>query len=211
MKRRDLIAAATGALAATVLAGGVAWAGIPGSSGVIQGCYDSGGNVKVVESLPCPRSYTPFSWNQQGIQGPKGDTGLQGPKGDKGDTGATGLQGDRGPQGEQGLQGLRGLTGEKGDKGDKGDTGEAGPAGPPGAGGIGGYEIVHRDVDVGGFGSASADASCPTGKKATGGGVWANGSLIARSAPFGNGWTGVVRNPFIDGETITVYAICVNG
>ena len=35
MKRRDLLAAAAGALAATTLAGGVAWATIPGSDGTI--------------------------------------------------------------------------------------------------------------------------------------------------------------------------------
>ncbi len=55
MRRRDLIAAGLGAVAATVLAGGVAWAAIP-EGGVIQGCYDSGGNLKVVASLPCPRA-----------------------------------------------------------------------------------------------------------------------------------------------------------
>jgi len=166
-----------------------------------------------VEALPCPRSYTPFQWNQQGPQG------LQGPKGDKGDKGDMGPQGQAGPQGDkgvqgdpgaQGIQGIQGPPGPKGDKGDKGDTGPQGLAGPQGPGGISGYEIVSADVDVGGFGSTSTNAFCPTEKKALGGGVWTNGSLISRSAPFGNGWTGVVRNPFIDGETITVYAICAS-
>jgi hypothetical protein len=78
MKRRDLIAAAAGAIAATVLAGGVAWAAIPGPSGVIQGCYDSGGNVKVVEALTCPRNYTPFQWNAQGPPGTHGADGADG-------------------------------------------------------------------------------------------------------------------------------------
>jgi hypothetical protein len=90
MTRGHFIAAALGAVAATVLAGGVAWAAIPGPTGLIQGCYDAGGNVKVVETLPCPRGYTPFSWSQQGIQGLKGDAGPQGPKGDKGDAGPAG-------------------------------------------------------------------------------------------------------------------------
>jgi hypothetical protein len=87
MKRRDLVAAAAGALAATVLAGGVAWAAIPGPGGVIQGCYDSGGNLKIVDSLPCPRGYTAFQWNVQGVQGPPGPVGPKGDKGDKGDAG----------------------------------------------------------------------------------------------------------------------------
>lgn len=80
MKRRDIVAAAVGAVAATALAGSVARAAI-GDGGVIQGCYDSGGNVKVVAALPCPKNYTPFQWNQQGIPGPKGDQGDQGPRG----------------------------------------------------------------------------------------------------------------------------------
>lgn len=195
-RRRDLIAALAGAAVCIVLAGSVAWAAIPATpGGAIQGCYDSGGNVKVVESLPCPRTYTALQWNQQGIQGLQG---IQGPKGDKGDTGDTGLQGIPGPKGEQGIQGIAGP------KGDKGDTGNTGPSG------LSGYEIVSEDVDVGGFGSATRDAFCPTGKKALGGGVWTNHSLVSRSAPFSNGWTGVVRNPFVDGETITVYAICAS-
>ena len=32
--------------------------GAIGDSGVIQACYDDGGNVKVVSALPCPRGYT---------------------------------------------------------------------------------------------------------------------------------------------------------
>lgn len=38
---------------------------IPGANGVIQGCYDSGGNVKVVAALPCPKGYTAFSFYSQ--------------------------------------------------------------------------------------------------------------------------------------------------
>jgi microcystin-dependent protein len=117
MKGRDLIAAAVGGLVVAALAGGVAWATIPGSDGVIQGCYDSGGNVKVVPSLPCPRGYTPFQWNQQG---PKGDPGAPGPKGDKGEKGDPCLSGD---------PACIGPKGDKGEKGDKGDTGAPGASG----------------------------------------------------------------------------------
>jgi hypothetical protein len=55
-----------GALLAVV--GGVAWAAIPGPGGVIQGCYDAGGNLKVVEQLPCPKGNKPIAWNQTGPQ-----------------------------------------------------------------------------------------------------------------------------------------------
>ncbi|MGH3129046.1 MAG: hypothetical protein ACRDPX_14085 [Gaiellaceae bacterium] len=111
MRKRDLLAALLGAVVATVSAGGIAWSAIP-EGGVIQGCYDGGGNLKVVSALPCPRAHTELQWNQQG------------PKGDKGDTGP---QGTQGPQGEQGAQGAQGPQGEQG------PTGPSGPAGAPGA------------------------------------------------------------------------------
>ncbi len=81
-----LIGAVFGALA-TALLGGIAWAAIPTTpGGVIQGCYDSGGNVKVVETgQPCPPKYTPFQWNQQGIQGVPGKDGTNGTNGTNGD------------------------------------------------------------------------------------------------------------------------------
>lgn len=80
MARRGsvLIGAVVGALA-TMLLGGIAWAAIPSTpGGVIQGCYDAGGNVKVVEALPCPSKYTPFQWNQQGPAGTNGTDGTNG-------------------------------------------------------------------------------------------------------------------------------------
>lgn len=134
MRRRDLIVAALGAVVATVLAGSVAWAAIPGPGGVIQGCYDSGGNIKVVEALPCPRTYTPFQWNQQGIQGPKGDKGDIGPQGQpgpQGETGGTGDQGDRGPAGADGAPGTPGADGEDGLPGANGTDGINGTDGAP--------------------------------------------------------------------------------
>ena len=79
--RKQLIAALVGAVAATIVAGGVALAAIPGPDGVIQGCYDSGGNVKVVAALPCPRNYTPFQWHQQGPPGTPGAPGANGSDG----------------------------------------------------------------------------------------------------------------------------------
>ena len=75
MTKRDFVAAAAGALAASALAGGVAWAAIPDSGGVIQGCFNNGGNLKVVDELPCPKGWTSLPWNQQG---PKGDPGTDG-------------------------------------------------------------------------------------------------------------------------------------
>jgi Collagen triple helix repeat (20 copies) len=104
--RRAKLATAVAALAVLAISG-IGYAAIP-EGGVIQGCYDGGGNLKVVSALPCPRGYTQLQWNQQG------------PKGDKGDTG---------PQGVQGPQGLQGPQGEQGPQGAQGPTGPTGPAG----------------------------------------------------------------------------------
>jgi hypothetical protein len=101
--RHFVIAAAVGLAAAVV--GGFAWAAIPGDGGLIQGCYDSGGNVKVVAALPCPKGYTPLAWNQSGTPGPQG---IQGPKGDQGDRGEQGLPGADGQDGALGAPGVSG-------------------------------------------------------------------------------------------------------
>jgi hypothetical protein len=101
---------------ALTVGGGTAFATIAGgpvSGGVVQGCYDSGGNLKVL--LPgetsCPKGYTALDWNQTGSAGATGPSGPAGP------AGATG------PQGPQGVAGADGATGA---------TGPAGPQGPPG-------------------------------------------------------------------------------
>jgi hypothetical protein len=53
---------------------------IPGPDGQIQGCYDSGGNLRVVSALPCPKGFTPLAWSQTGPQGPAGPAGPTGPR-----------------------------------------------------------------------------------------------------------------------------------
>jgi hypothetical protein len=99
MRRRHWVAlAAAAALAAMT---GTAWgtgtiAAIAGSNGVIVGCYDSGGNLKIVSALPCPKGYTALQWNQQG------------PKGDEGERGIQGVQGPEGPEGPEGPAGPAG-------------------------------------------------------------------------------------------------------
>jgi len=104
-----------GAVLGAVLVGGVAYAAIPDSSGVINGCYQKKvGNLRVIDSSAgqsCRHSEVPISWSQTGPQGPpgpqgpKGDTGATGPKGDTGATGATGPQGPQGPAGPTGATG----------------------------------------------------------------------------------------------------------
>ncbi len=113
MKKQTLLAAAVGALAATALAGGVAWAVIPGPDGVIRACFRTeDGRLRVIDPASpekkmraCDHKEIAIQWNQVGPQGPKGDQGPQGLKGDqgpKGDTGATGATGLQGPQGPAG-------------------------------------------------------------------------------------------------------------
>jgi len=97
MRRRDLITAAAGALVATVLAGGVAWAAIPSGGGVYTACMLKNiGTVRLIDkSLPAnnlmshckPALEVEISWNQQGQSGPQG---MQGPPGANGDDGTDG-------------------------------------------------------------------------------------------------------------------------
>ena len=76
-------------------AGGIAYATIPDSDGVIHGCYSKGtGVLRVVDpSLrqECSGEQTAISWNQQGPQGEPGAPGEPGPRG------PTGQQGQAGP------------------------------------------------------------------------------------------------------------------
>jgi hypothetical protein len=81
---------------------GIAYGAIPGAGAVIQGCYDSGGNLKVVNALPCPKSYTALAWNQQGV---KGDTGATGATGEDGINGVDGTNGTNGTNGAPGAAG----------------------------------------------------------------------------------------------------------
>ena len=141
-----------GAVTGAVLAGGAAaFATIPDSNGVINGCYQKNvGNLRVIDPSAgdtCHPSEIPISWSH---------TGPAGPQGPKGDTGATGPQGPAGPQG---LKGDTGATGPQGPKGDKGDTGATGPQGPPGSG--------------------LAGQSCPSGQSVTG--VDQSGNIICSS------------------------------
>jgi hypothetical protein len=96
-KRIGLVIA--GVAAASVLAGGAAYgavSSIPDSAGVVHGCYDSGGNLKVIDTSvtsSCPKGYTSLNWNQTG---PAGSQGVQGPQGVKGPQGVQGPQGTPG-------------------------------------------------------------------------------------------------------------------
>jgi len=88
LRRRDVIAALLGGAIAIMLAGGVAWAAIPGDGGVIQGCYTKiGGILRVIDTAKgehCLGIELPISWNQKGPPGKDGADGAPGPQGPSG-------------------------------------------------------------------------------------------------------------------------------
>ncbi len=174
LRKKSTFTIAAGAAVVAVLGGGgaaVASGLIPGADGTITGCYqNTSGALRVIESgAGCRAGETEMRWSQVGPQGPQGLKGDKGDKGDPGEKGDPGLKGDKGDKGDTGLNGDKGDKGDpglKGDKGDKGDTGPQGPAGPAGLG------TVTTVVETGtGGSSASAEAKCPSGMSATGGGV----------------------------------------
>jgi hypothetical protein len=82
MSKSHLLAAAAGAVVTSALAGGVAWATIPGDGGVIQGCYTKiGGILRVIDTAKgerCLGIEVPISWNQKGLKGDPGANGAPG-------------------------------------------------------------------------------------------------------------------------------------
>ncbi|SEC49287.1 Collagen triple helix repeat-containing protein [Nocardioides exalbidus] len=80
-----------------------------------------------------------------------------------------GATGPAGPAGTTGPTGPAGATGVTGPAGATGPRGADGPQGPVGPAGVSGYQVV-RGTTVSSNGSYTAQALCPTGKKAIGGG-----------------------------------------
>jgi len=71
------------AIAGSALAGGIAYASIPDSSGVIHGCYaNKDGSLRVIDtgsgSTCDAKKETALSWNQKGPTGSRGPTGATG-------------------------------------------------------------------------------------------------------------------------------------
>jgi hypothetical protein len=116
------------ALLGLLTAGGVAYAAMSDTGGVINACmlkvtgtirlYDASAPSSSLVSKPCNAALeTPISWNKQGLQG------LQGLQGAKGDTGSPGSVGPQGPAGKDGTNGAAGAQGLQGPPGPKGDAG----------------------------------------------------------------------------------------
>ena len=209
MRRRDVLAAAAGAIAATALAGGIAWAAIPGPGGVIQGCYkQNGGQLRVVDAAgDCNASELGLSWSQTGPSGPQGAQGPSGPQGG---------QGPSGPSGQPGADGVSGPSGPSGRL--PGEPGASGPSGPEGGlGGVVGWEIVTNTATVPASTVQRVAMTCPTGKKVMGGGgdvirSLASSSIATYSAPFEaggfTGWEMTWVNNSPSAVNVTVKVIC---
>lgn len=82
-RRRDLVVATFAFMlgsSSVVFAAGQL--GLIGSDGVIHGCVNTAGLLRVIDaSDECRASETPLSWSQSGAQGPTGPTGATGPAG----------------------------------------------------------------------------------------------------------------------------------
>jgi collagen triple helix repeat protein len=206
MNRNKMVAALVGALAGSALVGGVAWATIPDSGGVIHTCYSqSTGTWRPIDypTARCKSGETQLDFNQRGVQGNPGPQGPPGPKGDKGDPGL------QGPQGLQGLQGPQG---------DKGDTGDTGPAGPQGPSGVSGYQVVEGTVNsLDPFEGFSMTVACPAGKRVLGGGYSGQGMVVDKDEPFAafnghpanDGWQ-IAGNANPIGGFVVAFAVCAN-
>ena len=94
--RRARLLLCLSVVSALAVGGGIAWAAVPDSSGVITGCYDARGqgDLRIVDAADaCKSNETRLTWNQQGQPGAPGVAGAQG---------ATGATGETGPQGPAG-------------------------------------------------------------------------------------------------------------
>ncbi len=83
MRMRYLLGAVSGAMVATGVAG-IAWAGIPGAGGVINGCYQKvEGQLRVIDpgADSCRPAEIPIVWNQLGGKGEPGEAGRDGADG----------------------------------------------------------------------------------------------------------------------------------
>ena len=84
-------------LAAVLLAAasGIAYAAIPGTDGVIHGCINASGQVRVIDPSAggsCSTGESALNWNVSGAKGPTGLQGAPGPTGQPGQAGSSGYE-----------------------------------------------------------------------------------------------------------------------
>jgi hypothetical protein len=101
----------------------------------------------------------------------------------------------------------------------RGAPGPRGAKGDAGSPGVSGYELVTGRSDVTSQLFNSVAITCPTGKKAVGGGGATAGGIVAGDGPYivvsqpsvdGNGWLVQTARGTPGGSVLLGYAICVN-
>lgn len=179
--KKHLLTAVVSALAASAIAGGIAWASIPDTGSVYRACMLNGiGTIRLIDkSLPstnlmshCTDKETEVSWNQKGQDGKDGINGTNGTNGTDGKDGfsvtsATVNAGDPScADGGSKFTAVNGVTYAcNGAPGRDGHDGAPGAPGTPGQDGVSGYEIVTSAATLSHGTSSNFYAICPTGKK----------------------------------------------
>jgi type VI secretion system secreted protein Hcp len=94
-------------------------------AGIIRGCVDKHGNLRVLgaDASACGQHESSIQWNQVGPIGPAGPAGPMGPQGPAGAVGPAGASGPAGPSGPQGVAGPAGPPGRDGRDGAPGGGG----------------------------------------------------------------------------------------
>jgi hypothetical protein len=152
--RRSSLTIGAVAITAFAIAGGIAYATIPGPDKVFTACMlKNVGTIRLIDkSLPatnllsrCTDKEIEVSWNQAGQPGPQGTQGVKGEPGAPGTNGTNGIDGHDGfsvtsepePQGANCAEGGSKFTAANGvTYACNGAVGPSGPQGPPGTGGI---------------------------------------------------------------------------
>jgi type VI secretion system secreted protein Hcp len=108
---------------------------VPDASGIIHGCYDKGGHLRVlVAGSTCQKDEQAITWNQQGPAGLNGAVGATGATGPSGLAGPAGSPGPAGRDGRDGVQGAPGVSGPPGPVGPQGPAGDGSGSGSTGTG-----------------------------------------------------------------------------
>lgn len=156
-----------------LVAGGIAYASIPDSNGVIHGCYSkTSGALRVIDTgrgQRCGSTELALQWNQTGPKGPTGLKGQQGVRGPTGQVGSKGSTGQQGSRGATGPTGAGGAAGSNGPTGARGPTGAIGPSGPQGTFNSADHNLVEVTTSITSY-ATYGYAYCSQGQHVVSGG-----------------------------------------
>ena len=93
--RSRLFSACVAGVVTAMVVGGIAWAQIPDTNGVITGCYNNkSGALRVIDTSKTTcvaKTETQLTWNQKGVAGAPGAQGATGANGSNGAPGSSGF------------------------------------------------------------------------------------------------------------------------